>query len=52
MPSVEAIMLLLVGIAFIAIGLYISSKKNKKSTDKRLEEIYRDYNKQMDRFRK
>lgn len=52
MPSVEAIMLLIVGVAFIAIGLYMSYKKSRKSTDKRLEEIYRDYNKQMDRFRK
>lgn len=50
--SASMIALFVVGIAFLVASMVMASKKRKqKSTSQRLEEVFSDYNKQMEKFR-
>lgn len=51
--TIGSVVFIAIGLAFLAGGsLLYSKKKRQKSTSARLEEIFADYSKQMDVFRK
>lgn len=51
--TIGSVVFIAIGLAFLAGGsLLYSKKKRRKSMSARLEEIFADYNKQMDAFRK
>lgn len=52
--TIGSVVFIAIGLAFLAGGslLYSKKKKRQKSTSARLEEIFADYSKQMDAFRK
>lgn len=51
--TIGSVVFIAIGLAFLAGGsLLYSKKKKQKSVSRRLEEIYADYNAQMDAFRK
>lgn len=52
MISVEAVVFIAIGIAFLAgAGLLSKRKRKKKSVDQRLAEVFQDYEKSMEKFR-
>ena len=51
--TIGSVVFIAIGLAFLAGGsLLYSKKKRQKSTSTRLKEIFADYSKQMDAFRK